>query len=810
MCLRLAGARSCTFRDAGWRLLRFARNDMPQPRMSLRGAQRRSNFTTTRLTTCAIKRLSLTFGVLLAFAGPASAQVVLQTQDLRLEIGADGLVKSLTAKSSGIEYLWTAAPMPVACAYRGGQMAVESQEAYGEFEVPVYRGGQCLPASAASLAGDRLTIGFAGADITATYQVTAKPHYLAFKLLSLPADSILDRIDLMQLRVKRAPFLGPWIDVAYDDQFGICLCAGNIKTNAAMSQSTEYVEMRAMATRDPALEGATAVLFGCPKPKEKFLDVMEIVERDFGMPAGAKNRRSPMQDYSYLWCSPTPGDVDQYIALAKRAGFRMILFSYTGFTQGAGHFRFNKQFPNGIDDLKMVTDRIRSAGRAVGMHIHYSKADRADSYVTPVPDARLRKARSFLLSAPVDEKTDTLTVYENPAGCTRDKDRRILRIGKELIAYRDYTTQPPYQFTGCERGHLKTTVSAHAAGEPAGLLDVDDWVKFIRFDQNTDIQDEAARRLAEIINATGPYDMLYFDGAEDVHDPFWYHVANAQYRVYRLLKPAPPICEAAMSGHFSWHIMSRGCAYDVVNEHAKSFCREISCRTAPIRAQDFTRIEFGWIARFHPEMGPDVFEYVLSRGAAWDCPFSIRVTLADAAAHPRAEDCFDTIKIWEDARIGGKLTNAQRTMLKTLDPTNYKYVKVWDALFLPRWIDTWSKGTFQDQEHHLFVNERGEYELVPIREVPAVAGGRVKAFVFHRVLHPDDTYVVLWANQGELNLSLPAPAERLTVMRPFGTSLPFDKGESGVVVPAGSRRYLRLAGMGAEQTIQILRGAKVL
>ena len=55
-----------------------------------------------------------------------------------------------------------------------------------------------------------------------------------------------------------------------------------------------------------------------------------------------------------------------------------------------------------------------------------------------------------------------------------------------------------------------------------------------------------------------------------------------------------------MSGHFSWHIMSRGCAYDLVNEHVKSFCREISCRTAPIRALDFTRIDFGWIAASIP------------------------------------------------------------------------------------------------------------------------------------------------------------------------------------------------------------------
>jgi len=143
-------------------------------------------------------------------------------------------------------------------------------------------------------------------------------------------------------------------------------------------------------------------------------------------------------------------------------------------------------------------------------------------------------------------------------------------------------------------------------------------------------------------------------------------------------------------------------------------------------------------------------------------------------------------------------------MLKTLDPKDYEYVKVWNALFLPRWIEAWSKGTFNDQEHHLFVNERGEYELVPIREVPAVAGGRVKAFLFHRASQPDDTYVVLWAHKGELSLTLSASPERLTVMRPFGKSLPFKKGESGVVVPVGNRRYLRLTGMGSEEASQVL------
>jgi len=758
--------------------------------------------------------ITVTLVILVAWGGKAGNAreaslrgVVLQTRDLRLEIDADGRLKSLTANASGEEYAWTASPVPIASVYRGGQMTVGSQEAYGEFEVPVYRGGQCFPASAAALAGDMLTIRFGQANVTATYRVTAAADYLAFTLLSLDGEPV-DRIDLLQIRIKRLAFLGPWIDVAWNDNFGICLCGGNIKTNAGMAPSAEYVDMRAIATREVALEGATAMLFGCPNPRERFLDTMEVVERDFQMPAGAKNRRSPMQKYSYLWCSPTPGNVDRYIAIARRAGFRMILFSYTGFTEGAGHFRFNAQFPHGIDDLREVTDRIRAAGLKVGMHLHYSKADRADSYVTPVPDGRLHKIRAFTLSAAVNEKADTIPVRENPAGCTRDDGRRILKIGKELVAYRDYTAQPPYQFTGCERGHLKTAASAHGAGEPAGLLDVDDWIKFIRFDQDTDIQNETARRIAEIVNGTGPYDMIYFDGAEDVHDPFWYHVAGAQHRVYRLLEPAPPVCEAAMSGHFSWHMISRGNAYDVDGRHIKSFCREISCRTAPVRATDFTRIEFGWIFQLYRDMGPDVLEYVLSRGAAWDCPFSLRLTLDEVAANPRAEDCFDVIRTWEDARIAGRLTDTQRAMLKTLDPSEYRYVKVWHAVFLPRWVDAWSKGAFNDQEHHLFLNEQGQCELVPIREVPGAAGGRVKAFLFRRPAQPDDTYVLLWAREGEMRLTLAVSPGRLTVMFPFGVVQPCEPAGDSVTVTVGGRRYLRLAGIGTDQAIQILTTAK--
>ena len=93
---------------------------------------------------------------------------------------------------------------------------------------------------------------------------------------------------------------------------------------------------------------------------------------------------------------------------------------------------------------------------------------------------------------------------EDPAGSTLDKGRRILKLGKELVAYQAYTTQIPYQFTGCERGHLQTTAASHQAGDAVGLLDVDTWDVFVRFDQTTDIQDEVAQRIADIYRQTGP------------------------------------------------------------------------------------------------------------------------------------------------------------------------------------------------------------------------------------------------------------------------------------------------------------------
>jgi len=760
----------------------------------------------------------------LLFSSDAVARIEFQTENLRLVINEDGTLASVQRRGTDTEYIRPGNPRPLAFVYRGGRtFPVKFHDViYAEdLEAPLYRGGKTFPVSEASLKNGRLRLHFAEAKTTAIYQVTETSDYLCFQLVTLQGEPI-DRIDLV-LDVRKLSCQAPWINANYSNGFGFCFCAGNVKTNAGMNQHDNHLEMRVMAEKGVALLGTRAVLFGFERdaevdlldPQCRFLDAMEIVERDMGLPPGAKNRRFPMQRYSYFWAYPTPANIDQYVDYARRAGFRIMMLSYNAFSRGAGTLAWNRDYPRGMADLKKVTDTIRAAGMAVGLHLHHPKAARNDAYVTPVPDDRFHKVRRFTLAESVGADTTTLTVHENPAGCTLEKDRRLLQLGKELITYADYTTRPPYRFLNCCRGYLKTESAAHEEGSRIGLLNVDTWVKFIRYDQNTDIQDEVARRIAKIYRETGPYAMVYFDGAEDVHEPYWYHVPHSQYRVWRELNPRPVVCEAACNMHFSWHMNTRSNAYDCF-DRPKHFCRRIPFRAAPARRLDFTRINFGWLG---PQaMTPESLEYCFSRAAAWDCPASIHVRARDLAANPHLDDCLATIRLWEEVIAENRLSQEQKTMLRTLDPACHRYL----PCYLQREMRT-EEGVRADaslspneqehllqlgQEHHLFINEKGDHELVALDEISRVADGAVKAYCFRRDSRPNDIYVLAWATGEDVTLTLDVPSKQFTAMRPFGKvlSTPSDNGRP--LVSIGGRVYLVFSNIDSRETERVMQSAK--
>ena len=101
---------------------------------------------------------------------------------------------------------------------------------------------------------------------------------------------------------------------------------------------------------------------------------------------------------------------------------------------------------------------------------------------------------------------------------------------------------------------------------------------------------------------------------------------------------------------------------------------------------------------------PDMWEFGTSRAAAWDCPATVAFSLADMERHPRRDDLLEVMRRWEDVRARRWLTPEMKERLKSAT-----------------------------QEHHLYLNDRGEYELHDIEMLPTPPQApAARGFIFER------------------------------------------------------------------------------
>ena len=699
---------------------------------------------------------------------PEKGDVVIENGQFRLVIGANACAKSLVHKPTGEECLMADSSTPV--------MALTQKRPYDNELFLTYPARETsFRADTIYWKGDDLVVGFELETYLATISVTNTDDYIAFTLKGFDYEiekfgvkrrTEVDAFTLLQLPVRDRSFFGEWLNVSWDQGVAVNLLATGPCTRIDAEPREGYHLMQAGMQADVKLMDVGAALIATST--DHLLDCIDQLEADYGLPRGVKSRRSPEYKYSYYELrNVTTQNIDEHIAYAQQGGFQAMVIYYPDFSSAMGHFPWRREYHRGMDDLKEITGKIKAAGMIPGFHIHYNKVAKNDAYVSPVPDGRLNLRRYFTLSQPLDVSSSIISVEENPRGCTLEAGRRFLKIGSELITYENFTRVPPYQFTGCRRGQLGSSVSGVEKGFKFGLLDVDTWPLFIRVDQNTSLQQELARRIGQLYAQAG-FQFVYFDGAEDVHPPYWYTVSKAQLDVYKALKPNPLFSEGATKSHFSWHILTRGNAFDVFPpEFLKEATRKHPFSAAKYTAQDFTSINFGWINYVAPDtttmgMQPDMLEYVCSRGAAWDCPIALVGNLDPLKQHPRTPDNLEVIRRWETARIQDFFSEKQKEALKD--------------------------GA---QEHLLLVNEQGEFELVPYARIPNVAGGseKVRAFIFQR---KGQSWVIYWHPRGEARLELPVSKKDVELYETLGKESTLQGNREEVVLPLGHRRYLQI------------------
>lgn len=712
---------------------------------------------------------------------------VLENAEMRLVISSGGAAQSLVHKPTGQECLAKDTGISM---FNVTQYRPYDNELGLSYPAKVTH----FPANQVRREGDKLIVSFALVGYEAAVGIKITDAYIAFKLESLTYKGYtsmrpksitpIDEVLFVQLPIRDRKNLGEWLNVMWDEKIAVNVLATDPYAQIEAKDRDGYHLFQAGTVGSVRLADVGAALI--TTTPAHLLDRIARVEEDFNLPRGVESRRCKEYGYSYYEASTmTPQDADQHIQFAQMAGLRAMDVYYRAFAKTSGHFSWRPEYPRGMPDLQEVVAKISAAGIIPGIHIHYNKADKEDSYVTPNPDPRLHLQESFTLAASIDASTTVIPIEENPQLCTMDDGRRILRIQNELISYERYTVNPPYQFEDCQRGALGTQAGPHEISSRVGLLDVDTWPIFVRFTQDTSIQAEVADRLKTIYEQAG-FKFVYYDGAEDVPPPYWYTVSRAQWIVNERLQPKPLFAEGACRSHFSWHILTRGNAFDIFKpEVMKAGTRAYPAAEIPRIAKDFTSINFGWIGYWAPSKKtigtqPDMLEYVTSRAAAWDCPIALKGDLAAMEAHPRTADNLEVIRRWEDVRARRWLTQEQKMALRNLE-----------------------------QEYTLLVDEHGAFVLTPCAQIENVAGkdAPVRAFIFER---EGKVWASYWHTSGEGLLAVPLGAKQMTLTRELGKSLPVKGGDERVTLPLGERRYLEFDKLTRHEVIAAFQNAHVL
>ena len=710
------------------------------------------------------------------FAAAGRDDVVIENEHLKLTIGSDARAKSLVVKATGEECVDASKKVPFLTVTQDRPFDNELKLIHPNKSV-VY------PAAKVRRDGDALIFGFDHGMYEAKVVVKTAPGYMLFTL----ADFLTDRRDsysylkmdvpqasscrFMQLPVKNRQNFGEWLNVCWDDKAAVCVAGASPHPDIDSDDLGGARALYAEAMAGIRLRGCSAALIAAPG-REAFLDAMDAFECDLDLPRGVKSRRSDVVKEPIFHVSGdfSPTNIEKTIAYMKKGGFRLVTLSYHNVfkeTQSwglCGDYDWREDYPGGEADVRRVLDRFHAEGFKVGFHTLHSHIGLKSRYVTPAADPRLNKTRRFTLAAPIpqDGEVSEIAVFEPTADSPMFPPCRVLQFGGELFSYERYNTEPPYKFTGVRRGAHATRAAAHGRGDVGGILDISEFGApgSCYLDQNTDLQEEVGAKLARAYNCG--FDYVYLDGSEGVNRPFSFHVANAQHRFWKMLKPEPLFGEAAAKTHFGWHMLAGANAFDTFPpEVFKENLRRYPFAQAPITAQDMTRVDFGWWSFKAPckqDKGSggtigtqaDLWEYAVSVATAWDCAASIIMRLDDLDRHPRTDDILAVMRRWADVRAKNWLTAEQREMLK--DPK---------------------------REFHLYVNERGEYELLEWKQLD-VAGGKwtdVRAFMFER---GGKRVVAYWHIRGRSRLVFAAPLDGTAfldcaVMKYFETKLSADE-----------------------------------
>jgi hypothetical protein len=621
--------------------------------------------------------------LVLMSAAPVRAEVAFLTDCLSIQVGDTGTVRGLFDRSSGENYVPTQQSSPLLSIRIGGQFQAPQAMQYEESQ-------------------DLLTLRYpAGA--TAVIKVAKEPTHVTFELMSIDSK---DRVEVVvwgpyATRIKET--IGETVGVVRNDRFALGIQTLNVKTlggyptqesdvmagRGDTAVETEFGSVLQAFTRDrsqervisnwahqyyvaPAFDdggvvGSKIALFGCPE--KRALETIGQIELAEGLPHpmidGVWGKMSPGATAAYLIVGFGEDTIEEAIALTKRAGLRYLY--HGGPFSTWGHFELNpNQFPHGWAGMKECVEKAKAQGVRLGLHTLSNFITTNDPYVTPVPDDRLAKVGSSVLTADIDATAAEIRV-EDPKWFNQMENNTLktVQIGKELINYKSVSSEAPWRLLGCRRGVYQTRAAAYAKGDAIAKLMDHAYKVFLT---NPELSLEVARRIADLYNQTGLM-QISFDGLEGnwstgmgqygsaLFTKTWYDNLREDLR--------GGINDASNPGHYFWHIYTRMNWGEPWYAGFRESQTEYRLKNQEYFSRNLMPRMLGWFNMTEQTSLEDV-EWLLTRAASFNAGFALNTGLGVVEKNGRSDCILQAINAWETARMSNAFSEAQKLRMQDL------------------------------------------------------------------------------------------------------------------------------------------------
>ncbi|WP_316789391.1 hypothetical protein [Pedobacter frigoris] len=599
------------------------------------------------------------------FLTAAAQQISLKSDGLNLNISAKGQLTALSNSVSGKNYLAAGEKAPL--------LKIRVDADWYEPTEAIFKSGM-------------ITLVYQPAKIRVQVKVNQKKTHVTFELIKIDVKDKVNAVIWGPYPTVISKTIGEVVGVVRDGEYAIGIQALNPKTlggvlsnsegsvEAAGSRGSTAIaqsygsslqafsldrskdrkltvwgrpEMPVKAIANETTLGSKIALFGCAEPQ--VLSRIGAIEVAEGLPHALINgvwfKQSPETGRAYLISDFDESTVDAMLDYTQQAGLASLY--HEGPFQSWGHFILDpKSFPNGIAGMKACVDKATKKGLRIGVHTLSTFINTNDPYVTPIPDKRLSVTGSSELTENVSATANEIPVasdqyFKNIKSSTL----HAVRIGDEIIRFREVSSQAPYKLLDCQRGMYGTKASGHSKGEMAGML--------FDYPYNTlfpdfELQQEIAGNLGRFFNETGVSHMD-FDGHEGCLSS-----GEGDYGIQifadKVIKDTKHtlVNGTSRSSHYYWHL----CHYWNWGEPWYGGFRESQgdyrLENQPFLERNYMPNMLGWFLLSSTTTVEDI-EWMMARAAGYNAGFALVARYKNLQKNPNTSQLLALVKLWQEA-----------------------------------------------------------------------------------------------------------------------------------------------------------------